>query len=149
MSTTPIDATAPLPTPTDARFAIDESRLRLVLAANATSSGLGGLAALLVGGPVADLLGTDQVVWVRLVGAGLVVFAAFVAWTARAPRASLVRETPAISAGDAGWVLGTIVTVGLGWYSAPGAVVMGLVGAMVGTFGTLQAVLVRRLRSDH
>jgi uncharacterized membrane protein YbjE (DUF340 family) len=55
---------------------------------------------------------------------------------------------PSISAGDAAWVFGTIVTVTLGWYSTSGVVVMGLVGTMVATFGTMQAILVRRLRSD-
>jgi len=127
---------------------VDEPRLRLVLTANATTSGLGGLAALLLGEPTAALLGTDEVLWVRLLGAGLVAFAAFVARTARAPRPRLIRDVPSISAGDAAWVFGTIVTVTLGWYSTSGVVVMGLVGTMVATFGTMQAILVRRLRSD-
>lgn len=126
-----------------------DSRLRLVLNANATTSGLGGLAAVVLGGPVDELLGTGSVGWVRLVGAGLVMFAAFVAWTARAPRARLIRDTPSISAGDAAWVLGTVVTAALGWYSTTGVVAMGLVAAMVATFGIMQALLVRRLRSDH
>lgn len=125
-----------------------ESRLRTVLAANATTSGTGGLAAAVLAGQVDELLGTGHVPWVRLVGAGLVAFAAFVAWTASAPRARMIRDTPAISIGDAAWVFGTAVTVALGWYSAIGAVVMGLVAAMVATFGVLQLRLTRRLRSD-
>ncbi|MFW2335328.1 hypothetical protein [Ilumatobacter sp.] len=129
--------------------ATGESRLRLVLNTNATTSGLGGLAALLLGGPVDDLLGTGDVPWVRLVGAGLVLFAAFVAWTARASRARLIRDTPAISVGDAAWVIGTVATIALGWYTTSGVVVMGLVGVMVATFGTMQALLMRQLRSDH
>lgn len=125
-----------------------EPRLRLVLTTNATTSGLGGFAALALGGPVDTVLGTDSAGWVRIVGAGLVVFAAFVAWVARSDRPRLIRETPAISAGDIAWVVGTIATIGLGWYSLRGAVVMGLVGATVGSFGLAQALLVRRLRSD-
>ena len=54
MTTTPIGTTTPPPTSTQDHSAIDEARLRLVLGANATSSGLGGLAALLAGGPVLD-----------------------------------------------------------------------------------------------
>lgn len=125
-----------------------ESRLRLVLTTNAVTSGLGGLAALALGGPVDSVLGTDAVGWVRVVGAGLVAFAAFVAFVSRSRRARLVREVPIISAGDLAWVAGTMVTIALGWYSASGNVVMGAVAAMVGAFGLTQAVLVRRLRSD-
>lgn len=125
-----------------------ESRLRRVLTTNATTSGLGGLAAVVAGGPVGSLLGTDSTTWVRLVGAGLVAFAVFVALVARAPVSRLAREVPAISAGDMAWVVGTAVTIALGWYSTRGAVVMGLVGAMVGTFGVAQLVLARHLQSD-
>lgn len=125
-----------------------EARLRLVLATNAATSGLGGLAALAVGGPVDSLLGTDGTGWVRLVGAALLAFAAFVLWVSRSSTGRLGKETPLISLGDICWVVGTIVSITLGWYSAAGAVVMGLVGAMVGTFGVTQLVLARRLRSD-
>jgi hypothetical protein len=125
-----------------------ESHLRRVLLLNASTSGLGGLAALVAGRQVAELLGTGHVPWVRLVGAGLLGFAAFVLSTALASRARLRRDTPSISAGDAIWVLGTIATVALGWYSTVGAAVMGLVAAMVATFGTLQLRFVRRMPSD-
>ena len=146
------DTTAGTTTGTTTAGATDpatESRLRFVLATNATTSGLGGVAAVALGGPVDSLLGTGAVGVVRLVGAGLVLFAAFLAFVARSPRSRLVREVPMISAGDLAWVAGTAVTIALGWYSRTGTAVMGAVAAMVGAFGVTQAVLVRRLRSDH
>ena len=125
-----------------------ESVLRRVLLTNATTSGLSGLAALSAGGPVSDLIGVERIGWVRVVGAGLLAFAAFVVWIATSPPARLSKEAPAISVADAAWVVGTVATIALGWYSTRGAVVMGLVGAVVGVFGATQAVLAHRLRSD-
>jgi hypothetical protein len=126
-----------------------EPRLRTVLLTNATTSGAGGLAALIAAGPVDSLLGTDATGWVRVAGGGLVVFAVLVALVARASTATLRRETPVISLGDAAWVVGSAVTIALGWYSTGGAVVMAVVAAMVGGFGVTQAVLARRLRSHN
>ena len=123
-------------------------RLRLVLATNATTSGLGGLAALCAGGPVDSLLGTDDTAWVRVVGAGLVVFSAIVALVARSTSARLTPASLMVSAGDAAWVVATAVTIVLGWYSTLGAIVMATVGVAVGSFGVAQSVLARRLRSD-
>ena len=125
-----------------------EPRLRAVLLTNATTSGAGGLAALIAGGPVDSLLGTDAVGWVRAVGGGLVAFAVLVALAARGSTATVRREAPVISLGDAAWVVGSVVTIALGWYSTGGAVLMAVVAAMVGGFGVAQAVLARRLHSD-
>jgi hypothetical protein len=154
MDTTTTDDPTDDPTARTARTTGDptartaEPRLRTVLLTNATTSGAGGLAALIAGGPVDSLLGTDATGWVRVAGAGLVVFAVFVALVARASTATLRRETPVISLGDAAWVVGSAVTIALGWYSTGGAVVMAAVGAMVGGFGITQVVLARRLSSD-
>jgi len=125
-----------------------ETTLRRVLTVNATTSGLGGLAALVFGGAVGDLLGVDRIGWVRIVGVGLVAFAAFVLFVARSSAEILRAETPTISVGDAAWVGGTVVTIALGWYSTTGAVVMVVVGLVVGALGATQMTLVRRLRSD-
>lgn len=122
-----------------------ERQLRAILFTNATTSGLGGTLALVAGEPVADLLGTEAVTWVRLVGAGLMAFAAFVAWVGRSPRTRLLKETPMISLGDLAWVAGTAASIGLSWFSTRGAVVMAAVAAMVGVFGVSQLVLTRRM----
>jgi hypothetical protein len=126
----------------------NEARLRLVLATNATTSGLGGLAAVVAAGTVDSALGTDSIMWVRIVGAGLVLFAALVLWTARSTTRRVVIGAPVISVGDVSWVVGTIVTIVLGWYSTVGAIVMAVVGVAVGSFGVAQAVLAGRIRSD-
>ena len=122
-----------------------ESMLRLVLRTNATTSGLGGLAALVAGGPADELLGTGQIGLVRLVGAGLVLFALGVVVVSRLDREGLTRHVPGISLGDGSWVVGTVVAIALGWFSTGGALIMAAVAVMVGVFGIEQAVLVRRL----
>ena len=122
-----------------------QARLRFVLRINATTSGLGGLVAAIAPGRLDDILGTGQPGWVRLIGIGLVAFAALVVVASRLDRDELVRATPVISLGDASWVIASIVAIALGWFSASGAVVMGLVGVMVGVFGVEQSLLVRQL----
>jgi hypothetical protein len=131
------------------RTSSPESLLRVVLRTNATTSGLGGFVAAVAPGFVDDILGTGQQGWVRLVGIGLVAFAALVVVTSRLDREQLVRLVPGISLGDGSWVFGTIIAIGLGWFSTSGAVVMGVVGLMVGMFGVEQALLVRSLATGH
>ena len=130
---------------TTPRTSSPESRLRIVLGTNATTSGLGGFVAAVAPGPVDDVLGTGQEGWVRLVGLGLVAFAVLVAVTSRLDRERLLWAVPGISLGDGSWVIGTVIAIALGWFSTSGAVVMGVIGLMVGVFGVEQALLVRSL----
>lgn len=123
-----------------------ERHLRTVLRVNATTSGAGGATALVAGGAVADLLGVEQIGWVRLVGAGLVAFALVVAWVSSGPIDRLRRETSAISAGDIAWVTASATTIALGWYSTLGAIAIASVALVVGILGSLQLVLWRGLR---
>lgn len=131
------------------RTSSPESRLRIVLRTNATTSGLGGLIAAVAPGPLDEVLGTGQEGWVRLVGVGLVAFAALVVVTSRLDREQLVKAVPGISLGDGSWVVGTIIAIALGWFSTSGVVVMGLVGVMVGVFGFEQALMVRSLSTGQ
>ena len=119
--------------------------LRIVLRSNATTSGLGGIVAAAAPGPIDDILGTGQQGWVRLVGIGLVLFAASVVATSRLDVGQMRRLVPGISAGDGSWVVGSVVAIALGWFSTGGAVVIGLVALMVGAFGVAQALLVQQL----
>ncbi len=125
--------------------ASDERRLRLVLRSNALTSGLGGLIALAAPGWLDELLGTGRPGWIRLVGAGLVAFAGFVALTSRASTLRLARVAPLISLADAAWVAGSVLTIAAGWYSTSGAVLMASVGVMVGAFSIAQAILSKRV----
>jgi hypothetical protein len=115
-----------------------ERRLRTVLGLNATSSLIGGLVALLAAGWTADTLGVDTTGWVRLIGAGLVVFALDVGLLARTSTATLRRWTPAVSAGDAAWVVATVVLLALGAFSGAGVVIAVALGLAVADFGLLQ-----------
>lgn len=115
-----------------------ERNLRRTLLVNTTLSVLTGAAALVAGGPVADLLGVDQVWLIRLLGAGLLAFAAGVFLAARSDRDALITWSLEISIADFAWVAGTIAVVALGWLSTTGVIVMAIVGADVLTLGTVQ-----------
>jgi len=122
-----------------------ESKLRLVLRTNATTSALSGLVMAVAPGAADQLLGTGHPGWVRVVGLALVPFAAFVAWLSTADRRQLLFHTPGIVAGDVGWVVASVVTILLGWYSTTGVIAVLAMAAAVDTFAVMQFVLRRRL----
>jgi hypothetical protein len=122
-----------------------ESRLRTVLRLNGAFSLVTGLVGLAAAGPVADLLGVDASWPIRLVGGGLVPFAAAVAWIAGAPRSALHRWAGAVSAADLGWVAATVVVLAGGWLSTAGAVILGVIGLVVLDLGLGQLAARRRL----
>lgn len=124
--------------------------LRTVLRINAGFSALSGVAAVVAARSVGDLLGVgdsspvDETLVIRLVGAGLLVFAALVAALSTADPDRLVRDVVIVSAADVGWVVATIVAVALGWFSTTGVVVMGLVALVVAAFALEQLWFRRR-----
>ena len=61
----------------------------------------------------------------------------------------LRRITPQIVAGDVGWVVASVVTVLLGWYSGSGVVAVLAMAAVVDVFALLQWTAWRRLRAMH
>lgn len=116
-------------------------RLRLVLAANATFSVVGGVIALVAASWVSRELGIDHVALTRLLGAGLVVFGIDVALVSRTAERRLLPATLAVCAADAAWVLGTVIVLATGVLSTTGALVAIVVGLAVADFGTAQAWL--------
>ncbi len=112
-------------------------RLQRVLFTNAITSGLGGLVAAVVPGKVDEVLDTGQSAWVRAVGLGLVAFAGVVIWIARAGTCAQ-RWARWVSEADAAWVVASVMTIAVGWYSASGAVAVAAVAADVAVFGILQ-----------
>lgn len=112
-------------------------RLQLVLRANATTSGIGGLVGLVGAGFFSDWMGVDHVALTAVVSAGLIGFAAFVAFASATPERA-VRLTPMISAGDLSWVAATAVVVRSESLSTGGAVLAVAIGVMVLDFGVLQ-----------
>ena len=63
-------------------------RLRLVLRLNAATSAIGGVLAAVSAGWVSETLGIDQVLITRLIGIGLILFAADVPSCQRGPNRS-------------------------------------------------------------
>ena len=122
------------------------TRLRLVLTANATTSGLAGLTALAASERVDDWLDTGHSGWVRVVGAGLVAFALAVVAISRSDEQHLRQWVPAVSGADGAWVVVSVATIIAGWYSASGAVLVGIIAGVVGTFAIAQMRLSRTLR---
>ncbi len=119
------------------------TKLRFVLTANATTSGLAGLTALVAGERVDEWLDTAHPGWVRVIGAGLVAFALAVIALSRSNEQSLRRWVPAVSLADGGWVAASIATIIAGWYSSSGAAIIGAIATIVGTFALTQMRLLR------
>ncbi len=124
-------------------------RLRLLLNANAVFSLTGGMSAVAAAPWISEEFGIDDVAITRAIGAGLVLFAAFVAWVARQPELVVRRNTLAISAGDAVWVIASVVAVATGILTTLGVVVTLLIAAAVGDFGTMQFLLRRSTQGDR
>lgn len=126
-----------------------EAKLRTVLRANGVNCILSGTALAVFAGPIDDLLDTGHPGWIRVVGLGLLPFAAYCWWLAAGPRKRLVQDTPLVIAGDIGWVAASIVTVLLGWYSGGGIVAVLAMAAVVDVFALLQFKGWRTLRSTR
>ncbi|MEL7210238.1 MAG: hypothetical protein AAGK32_18740 [Actinomycetota bacterium] len=124
-------ATSVIRTSAPAEPASAEHRLRLALRANAVFSVVTGAVALLAAPAVGGLLGVDAVWLIRLVGAGLLGFAAFVVWASQLDPARLRQEALQISIADLGWVGATIVALVAGTFSGSGPLVAALVGLAV------------------
>jgi hypothetical protein len=120
--------------------------LRNTLRLNAVTSMSGGLVSAIAGGWTAKLLGTEHTGLVRLVGVGLIVFAAHVAVVGGARFSRLLRWAPVVSVADGLWVAATAATIAAGLFSTSGALLMAAVGAMVSWFGLRQLRSWMRLR---
>lgn len=126
-----------------------EAKLRRVLRLNAVNCIVSGTTMAVAAGPIDKLLDTGHPGWIRLVGLGLLPFAALCWWAAAGPVERLRSETPLIIAGDIAWVVASIVTVLLGWYSGGGIVAVLAMAAVVDVFAVLQFVGWRRLTTTH
>ena len=116
--------------------------LRTTLVINGVSTALCGLALLLAPGALAELLGVSPPALVAAVGAGLVVYAASLFWTARRPIPGAAAWAAVIL--DFGWVLGSVALVELGILTNPGTGLVVLVAAAVLAFAVLQLVGLRQ-----
>jgi hypothetical protein len=120
--------------------------LRQSLRLDGIASGLTG--ALLLGGagPVSALIGLSTPSVARVIGAGLVLYAAALLWNAGRPRVSRA-ETVAAVVLNAGWVLGSIAVIELGTLTTLGNVAVAAVALAVLGFAVLEVVGLRRLQA--
>ena len=114
------------------------NRLRTVLRLNAATSFTGGLIAAAAARWVSETLGIDHVAITRMVGIGLMVFAADVLYTSTRPTPKLLSEVRLISAGDAAWVVATVVVLAAGILTTTGVVTAVVLGIGVADFGITQ-----------
>jgi len=126
--------------------ATSEVRLRRVLLLNGLNSLVFGVVLAAAPEAVDRILDTGHPGWVRLVGLGLLPFAGAWAWLSKQPLGTLRKYTPVTVAGDMGWVVASVVTVLLGWYSTSGLIVVLAVAALVDLFAVLQWTAWRNLR---
>lgn len=118
---------------------MSQKTLQMALLANAVFSTLSGLTFMIAGQVVANLVGIGLPIVYQLIGAGLLGFAAYVAWTAT--RHSINTYTALqISLADFLWVLGTIVviTVMFQLLNSSGIVALLSVAGIVLVFALLQ-----------
>ena len=112
--------------------------LRRVLAVNATTSGVAGIAGLVAASWWSDTLGIPSVGWIQLIGAGLVVFAIEVALVAARATKALASAALAISMADLAWVIGTGVVLATVDLTTTGWILAVVMGIGVADFALLQ-----------
>jgi len=132
--------------PSPSRRTVDAGRLLpLVLEVNAATSLAAGAVGLAASRWSADRLGLDDTIGVRLVGAGLILFALGVAAASRLRGPALARAARLISAADAAWVAATVAVVVAGPLSTGGVVIALVMGLGVLDLGLAQLWLAARL----
>lgn len=129
---------------------MNETRLRQVLALDATTSTAAGAVALLAGDWAAERLGIDAAGTVRVVGAGLLLFALDVGLlaTGRLPRVSLRAGARLVAAVNAAWVVASIAALAAIGFSTTGRIIVAVQALGVADFALLQWWFSRRLGSD-
>jgi hypothetical protein len=113
--------------------------LRSTLVINGVSTALCGLALLLAPTALAEFLGVSAPALLAAVGAGLVLYAAGLFWTARRQPIPGGAAWAAVVM-DFGWVLGSVALIELGILSSLGTGLVALVAAAVLVFAVLQLV---------
>lgn len=121
-----------------------ETKLRNILRINAEVTFVLGIAGVIAAGWIADtlnfkeVLGLSQTNLVRIVSAGLALFAldVFVISGLRTRRIKTWSQQVALS--DFGWVAATVAAIALDWFDTPGDVLVGAVGLLTLEFAIAQ-----------
>lgn len=112
--------------------------LRLVLRANALTSGLAGAVGLIGASYWSERLGVDNVAVTAIVSIGLLIFAADVVWASRASDDRLPTQALLVSIADIVWVVASAIVVGLGLLTTFGTVAAIVIAVGVTDFAALQ-----------
>ncbi len=118
--------------------------LRRALRMNGVFSTVSAAVFLAAAKPLTEWIGLNSQLWLIATGISLLVFA--VGLFLIAARAQLsVPEAGAAVALDLGWVLGSVVLLELGLFTAGGSVAVGALAAVVFTFAVMQFLGLRQL----
>lgn len=119
--------------------------LRRALRMNGAFSTVSAVLFIAAAGPLTAWIGLNSRLWLIATGISLLVFA--VGLFLIAARATLsVPEAGAAVALDVGWVLGSVVLLELGLFTAGGSVAVGALAAVVLSFAVMQFLGLRQLR---
>jgi len=122
-------------------------RLRNTLRLNAAFSLFGGTLAAVGPSRLDSWLDIGHAGWVRVFGVGLAAFVVGVVAIAGARMSRLLGWAPVVIAGDAAWVLASLITIFAGWYGTAGDLIVAAVAVMVGGFAIGQYVTWHGTRS--
>jgi hypothetical protein len=118
--------------------------LRRSLQLDGVASGLCGALLVVGAGPLADIMGLPGPGLARVVGAGLLVFAAALLWNAA--RATVSRAEALVTVVlNVGWVVGSAIVIVDGPLTVVGNLAVAAVAAAVLVFAILEAIGLRRL----
>ena len=120
------------------------ARLRTLLRVDSAICLGGGAAMAVFAGPLADALGTGHVNVLRAFGIGMVAYGVGLVLASRANTRVVATAGVETAIADALWVLGTIVLIALGAFSATGAAIAAVAALPVAWLG-VSKTLARRL----
>lgn len=113
-------------------------RLRTVLALNAATTAVAGIVCAVAAEPVAGLLSTEHAGVVRVVGVGLVLFAADLLVLRAAHPRRLVVGSKVAAVADAGWSAGTVIVALAGLLDPLGVALVLATGLVTGALAVLE-----------
>ena len=119
--------------------------LKTVLRSNAVFSGFSGLALLLAGPQIAELIGAT-IPWILYALGGGLLFFALTVWMAARPQVPVSGKVRFIVIQDALWVLGSIAILAFQWLglNSKGYILIAIVAAVVALFGGLQFYFLKK-----
>jgi hypothetical protein len=121
------------------------SLLRNTLRADALFCAVGGVDLLAFSGKAGELLGVRQTGSLLVLGAGLIVYAAYLFAASRREPLSL-NVAWALAMADLAWVAGSAALIAVGPLSATGNWIVGAVGVVVLALAELKMLGIRRIR---